>query len=310
MIDQPLITKYRPTDFRSVFGHDQQVKALERVIASSSCPHAFLFTGSAGLGKTSLARITAHALQAEILEIDAASNNGVDAVRELTETGHHMALSGNGRRAFIIDECHALSKAAWQALLKTLEEPPSHLFLMLCTTELAKVPETIITRCMMTALRPLPPNEMDALLAAIADAEDFKVNPDVLQAVVQAAAGSPRKGISMLQAVHDVPSREEVKRILHLMDEGDALYDLCKLLVAGKTWAVVSPVLARIDDDAFAGAAVSVGRFLAKAMVTARDEKGALAAWTLLDALLFPSAGYDAKASFYAAVGRMMFGKS
>jgi DNA polymerase-3 subunit gamma/tau len=151
----PLVIKYRPKSFEEVIGHEDMLMALLRAISSDTCPHSFLFTGVSGLGKTTLARITAMELQADPLEIDAASNNGVDATRGLVELGQHMSMVGDGRRAIIIDECHTLSKQAWQPLLKLLEEPPDHLYIMLCTTELEKVPDTIRNRCFHVVLKPL-----------------------------------------------------------------------------------------------------------------------------------------------------------
>src|SRR5262245_52904479 len=109
-------------------GHQGAVAALQRVLASDTCPHSFLLTGASGVGKTTLARIIADALGAEVLEIDAASNTGVDATKSLIELGQHRSLHGKARKMFILDEAHALSKSSWQALLKTIEEPPGHLY--------------------------------------------------------------------------------------------------------------------------------------------------------------------------------------
>lgn len=304
----PIIVKYRPAAFDEMVGHAAVLDPLRRAIAGNTTPHAYLFTGGAGLGKTTLARIVASAVGAEALEIDAASNNGVDDMRQLVEMGNHMALTGAGKRLFIIDECHALSKPAWQAILKIVEEPPAHLFIALCTTELSKVPETIVSRCYHTALRGLKPDELGDLLQVVAELEGWQVLPDVLQAVVQAAGGSPRKGLSMLQAVHDAPSRDEVKRIITLMDEGDPLFDLCKLIIDGKGWAPLQKALGALEDADFEHAGTMAGRFLISCMQKARSETEARRAWSLLDALLFPAETFDRKASFYAAIGRMTWG--
>lgn len=306
--NKPLIVKYRPSSFDEMFGHETVLASLRKAVGGTTVPHAYLFTGVAGLGKTTLARIVAKELDCEPFEIDAASNSSVEDMRQLVEMGNHMSLTGAGRRMFIIDECHTLSKAAWQALLKILEEPPEFLFFALCTTELTKVPETIVTRCFHTPLRPLKPEELATLLEAIADLEGWQVHPDVISTVVQAATGQPRKALSMLEAVHDLQSRDEVKRVIQIqMAEGDPLYDLCIQLINGKGWEVLKPILDKVDDADFEHAPTMAGRFLIGAMARARSEKDAQRAWRLLEALMFPSATYDRKAAFYSAIGRMLW---
>lgn len=306
----PLITKYRPQKFSEVIGHEEMIAALQRALSSPSHPHSYLFTGASGVGKTTLARIIGNSLPAEIVELDAASNSGIEAMRALVELGAHKPLSGSARRMFIIDEAHALSKAAWQATLKLLEEPPPHLYLALCTTELHKVPETVITRCFHVALRALKPADIEALLGVVAELEGWAVADDVLAAVVQAATGQPRKALSILQAVHDAPSRDEVRRIIALIDASEPLIELAQFLLrGGSDWNVIRRQLERIDDDDFEHATVHLGRYLASAMLRSEAEQQARRAWTLLDALLFPTVSLDRKASFYAAIGRVLWQK-
>lgn len=304
----PLITKYRPARFKDVIGHDAAMGPLLRALDGSARPHAYLLTGPAGTGKTSLARLIAAHVEADTLEIPAAVYNGVDAMRELVEQGSYMSLQGDGARLFILDECHTYTKPAWQALLKILEEPPAHLFFALCTTEADKVPETIKTRCYHVSLRPISPRDMEDLLLYIAEAEGWEVADDTLAAVVEAATGQPRKGIAMLQSVHDVKSREEVQRIISLNGDSDALHDLCGMMFRGNTpWKEIQKALAEIPDEDFASASVMMGRYFMGVMQKATEDK-AQKAWRLLDALLFPTSGFDGKASFYAALGRIRWG--
>ena len=209
----------------------------------------------------------------------------------------------------IVHNCHSLSKAAWTAILKLLEEPPSHLYIALCTTELHKVPETIVTRCYHVALRPLRTTEVEDLLIAIADLEGWQVQGDVMQAVISAATGQPRKALSILQAVHDAPSRDEVRRIITLMDASDPLIALCQHLLSGKkSWKIIREHLEKLEVDDFEEASVGAGRYIMAAMTRAESEGTAQLAWRLLDALLFPTTTYDKKAAFFAAVGRMLWG--
>ncbi|MDB5238784.1 MAG: polymerase subunit gamma and tau, polymerase subunit gamma/tau protein, partial [Candidatus Parcubacteria bacterium] len=144
-----LYRTYRPSKWSEVIGQDHVVDTLKDTLAAKKPAHAYLFSGSRGTGKTSVARILAKALETaddDIYEIDAASNRGIDDIRELREHVSVMPFS-SPFKVYIIDEVHMLSKDAWNALLKTLEEPPKHVVFILATTELDKVPETIISRC-------------------------------------------------------------------------------------------------------------------------------------------------------------------
>lgn len=308
--NRPLITKYRPDDFDEFFGHEAVIGALVRTITAEdhAPPHAYLFTGPAGTGKTSMARVVGATMECEIIEIDAASNNGIDNMRELTELGNHMALSGAGQRMFIIDECHGLSKPAWNAILKLLEEPPDHLYIALCTTEAHKIIETIMSRCYHVALKALSPNEISDYLDVICEMQGWEVLPDVMAAIIQNCKGSPRNALSILQVVHDAPSMEEVKRIIVLLDGSDALIELAQGLIRGQNkWEFVGPILAQIGDDEFQQAPISMGRYIASAMAKAKTQAEAQRAWQLLEALVYPSSGWDPKINFYAAIGRMVF---
>ena len=312
MSNSALINKYRPQSFSEVMGHDEILAALEKAIQSDACPHGFLFTGPAGTGKTTTARIVANELECdEVIEIDAASNNGIDDMRALVELGNHRALSGAGRRAFIIDEAHGLSKPAWQAMLKMLEEPPNHLYIMLCTTELAKVPETILTRCYHVALRAVKPNVIEELLTVISEIEGWTVTNDVMAAIIQVSTGQPRKALSILQVVHDAETREEVNRIIALMDASEPLIELCQLLLKGQTaWELVQPLLAKLDEDDFENGLMGAGRYIATVLMRTSNQAAAERAWILIDAMTFPTTTYDKKVHFLSAIGRICFGAS
>lgn len=310
-MDQPLITKYRPAAFDEMLGNETQVNALRRALASDTRPHAYLFTGPSGIGKTTTARIIGRELAADIIEIDAASNSGVDATRAIVELSQHMPMTGSGKRLIIIDECHALSKPAWQALLKLLEEPPTHLFLALCTTEEQKVPETVKTRAYPIRFAPLKPAEIEDLLLAVIDVEKWEVHGDVLQAVVVAATGQPRKALTMLQAVHDASSRDEVRRILSLLDESEPIIEICQILLRTSepkaAWPKIRNALSRIDDGDFEEGATLAGRYIAAALQRSEKAEEAERAYRILAALTFPASTWDKKVAFLAAIGRTIW---
>ena len=310
MTEVALINKYRPGAFTEMVGNVQQIEALQRTLSTESRPHAYLFTGPSGIGKTTAARIIAHELKADVLEIDAASNNGVDAMRSLTEMAQYMPMNGSGLRLIILDEAHMMTKASWNAALKLIEEPPSHLFIALCTTEANKVPDTIKTRCYPVTLLPLKPQEIEDLLLAVIECEQWTVDNDVLSAVIQHATGQPRKALTAIQAVHDCASRDEVRRILPLLDDSEPIIEICQILLQSTSdavWPRINNALERIEDSDYEEGIMLAGRYLAGAMQRAKKPQEAARAYRLLSALVFPNATYDRKIAFLAAVGRAIW---
>ena len=173
---QSLYRKHRPTSFTEVRGQDHVTSVLAEQMKTGKIPHAFLFAGGRGLGKTSIARIFAKELgttSKDLYEIDAASNNSVEDIRSLTENVHTLPFEST-YKVYILDEVHMLSKSAWNAFLKTLEEPPAHTLFMLATTELAKVPETVRSRCQVFELKRPTRRILEEHIAFIATAEKRK----------------------------------------------------------------------------------------------------------------------------------------
>lgn len=308
-MSEPLITKYRPQCWAEVIGHEEVVRALQRVLKSPARPHAYLFTGPAGLGKTSMARIVASEIGADVHELDAASQRSIDAARELIEQGQFRPLSGAAAKMFLIDEVHGLTALAMDALLKVLEEPPDHLYFALCTTEGSKIKETIVSRCYHVPLRPLRARDIEDLITAVSDIEDWRVDSDVLQMIVGASTGQPRKALSLLQACHDAPSRDEARRIISLLEPSEPIMDMLRDITGGRrSWAVIRSHLQKMGDEDFDGLSATAARYLSTAMVNQENERDARALWVLLDALTFPTASFDRRAAFMAACGRMLFG--
>jgi DNA polymerase III gamma/tau subunit len=298
--ESALINKYRPLKFEEVIGNDLVVKSLRDAVDSQSRPHAYLFSGPSGIGKTTLARIVGLHIDAIIDEVDAATNSGIDATRAIVDLASFTPLMGS-RKALVIDECHALTKPAWQALLKLVEEPPPYLYIMLATTELSKVPETIVTRCFHSVLRPCKPNEIDELLTLIAQCEGWNVDNEVMGAIIQSATGQPRKGISILQAGHACRNREELSQIVASIaaEKAPGLQLASYLMRGGRDWKMVKSLLAEIADyDEEYNTACG---FLANRILDG-EEGQARAAHTLLDALTFPRNGFNSKAKFVVAI--------
>ena len=203
MEHQSLYRKYRPQGFKDVVGQDQIVTPLQAQIDSGKVAHAYLFAGSRGLGKTSIARIFARELgttDKDLYEIDAASNNSVDDIRQLTENVHTLPFDSK-YKVYILDEAHMLSKGAWNAFLKTLEEPPAHALFILATTELSKVPDTVQSRCQTYEFKKPSREGLMKLISSIAKKEGFSIEPSAADLIALLADGSYRDALSVLEKI-------------------------------------------------------------------------------------------------------------
>ncbi|MDE2041057.1 MAG: DNA polymerase III subunit gamma/tau [Patescibacteria group bacterium] len=209
-----LYRTYRPATWNEVVGQDHIVNALREALAHGHHSHAYLFSGSRGIGKTSVARILAKSLGSvdeDIYEIDAASNRGIDDIRELRE---HVAVLPfrSSFKVYIIDEVHMLSKDAWNALLKTLEEPPAHVVFILATTELDKVPETIISRCQTFSFKKPGRETIRREIVRIGKKEGRDLDAGAADLIALLGDGSFRDALGMLEKVIGASSNKKLTR--------------------------------------------------------------------------------------------------
>ncbi len=276
-----LARKYRPRSFAELIGQEAMVQTLGNAIRRDRIAHAFLMTGVRGVGKTSTARLIAKALNCvgpdgkggptiepcgvcepcvaiaegrhiDVIEMDAASNTGVDDVREIIEAVRYAAVSAR-YKVYIVDEVHMLSRNAFNALLKTLEEPPPHVKFIFATTEVQKVPVTVLSRCQRFDLRRIPAEMLAAHFARVTDAEAVRAEPAALALIAEAAEGSARDGLSILdQAIAhaemaedsaDQPlvTAEAVRTMLGLSDRA-AVRRLMEHLLEGRSEALLDAV--------------------------------------------------------------------
>jgi DNA polymerase III subunit gamma/tau len=273
-----LARKYRPQSFAELIGQEAMVKTLGNAIARDRLAHSFLLTGVRGVGKTSTARLIAKALNCvgpdgtggptiepcgicepcraiaegrhiDVIEMDAASHTGVDDVREIIEAVRYAAVSAR-YKVYIIDEVHMLSKNAFNALLKTLEEPPAHVKFLFATTEVNKVPVTVLSRCQRFDLRRIPAEALGAHFGHVASQEGVEVEPEALALIARAAEGSARDGLSILdQAIAHgagAVTADQVRAMLGLSDRG-AVRTLLGLLLAGDAQAALAAVRDQYD---------------------------------------------------------------
>ena len=276
-----LARKYRPQTFAELIGQDAMVTTLGNAIQRGRLAHAFLLTGVRGVGKTSTARLIAKALNCigpdgqggptitpcgvcepcraiaegrhiDVIEMDAASHTGVDDVREIIDASRYAAVSAR-YKIYIIDEVHMLSKNAFNALLKTLEEPPEHVKFLFATTEVNKVPVTVLSRCQRFDLRRIPSDKLAQHFAMVAEKEAIEAEPEALALIARAAEGSARDGLSILdQAIAHAGMEgggvraDQVREMLGLSDRG-AIRDLTGLILAADARGALAALRRQYD---------------------------------------------------------------
>jgi DNA polymerase-3 subunit gamma/tau len=278
---QVLARKYRPQTFADLIGQEAMVRTLKNAFAADRIAHAFVMTGVRGVGKTTTARIIAKGLNCvgpdgtggpttepcgqcepcraiaegrhvDVMEMDAASRTGVGDIREIIDSVHYRAASAR-YKIYIIDEVHMLSTNAFNALLKTLEEPPAHVKFIFATTEIRKVPVTVLSRCQRFDLKRIEPEVMMAHLTKVATAEGAKLAPDALALITRAAEGSVRDAMSLMdQAIaHGAgeTSAAQVRAMLGLADRGRVL-DLFDLVMTGDAAGALAELGAQYADGA------------------------------------------------------------
>ena len=203
MSDTVLYRKYRPQSFKDVVGQDHIISVLEGSIKQGSIAHAYLFAGSRGIGKTSIARIFAREIGTsanDLYEIDAASNRGIDDIREIREAVNTLPFESK-YKVYIIDEVHMLTKEAFNALLKTLEEPPAHVVFILATTETEKLPETVVSRCRVFTFKKPTQKILKDTVLDISTQEGVTLEPASAELIALLGDGSFRDTLGMLQKV-------------------------------------------------------------------------------------------------------------
>ncbi len=260
-MSKALYRTYRSRSLDEIVGQSHITRILQRAIASGHIAHAYLLTGPRGVGKTSIARILAHEINGlpytdesthlDIIEIDAASNNSVEDIRDLRDKVQ-IAPTSSPKKIYIIDEVHMLSKSAFNALLKTLEEPPEHVVFILATTDADKLPATILSRVQRFNFRAISPRDAAKHLAFIAEQEKIAITPDALELIAEQGKGSFRDSISLLDQLRSL-SDETIDRAMVAEVLSLAQDELVEGLLAAHATADIGRAARLIDEAEAAG---------------------------------------------------------
>ena len=261
--EPPLHIKYRPTSLDEIIGQDSVVRSLESLIKAKTRPHAYFFFGQFGVGKTSLARILAKEFgcaDSGLIELDSGTAGNVDNLRNLLEMMQYAPLQG-AAKFLVLDECHALRKESWSALLKSVEEASDHAYYVFCTTEIVKIPPTLESRCHKYVLRPVPKQLLTEYAGIIAENEGFNLPKGSLDIVAREAQGSVRKLLVNLSQIRAAQTLDEVRELLVSAtdDEFAPTNQLARLLCdSEKSWSKYAPILKKIEEKGEVSGSVRV----------------------------------------------------
>jgi DNA polymerase-3 subunit gamma/tau len=247
-----LYNKYRPNSLTQIKGNSEILLSLEGMLSDlTSCPHSFLLHGPSGCGKTTIGRIIATRLGSkgnDFREVDSADFRGIDTVREIRKGAQYAAMEG-ANRVWLIDECHKMTNDAQNALLKILEDPPSHVYFILCTTDTQKLLATIKGRCIQFQVSPLTDIQMFGLLKNVVRQEGETLEKEVFDQIIKDSIGSARNALQILEQCLNVPSEQRLdiaKRAAAVQAES---INLCRALIKGEKWANIKVILEGIKEQ-------------------------------------------------------------
>jgi DNA polymerase III subunit gamma/tau len=309
---ESLWTKYRPKTFDDVLGQDTIIRSLKKVVKDARA-RSFIFSGPSGTGKTTLARILAMSFSVgggniNHIEVDGASQSGADAARELVTKSLYRAIGGSPVKFIIIDEAHRLSSAAWTVLLKPVEEPPAHVYYAFCTTEIAKIPKAIITRCTRYDLKPVKEDLICDLLVSVCERENLNPTDEILELIAENSNGSPRQALVFLEECHSTKNVSEARELMRTSGQNKEVVDLARWLIAGKghTWAAAMKFVHDLQGQDAESIRIVLQNYFASALLKTKGDKAAAHLLELIDAFRTPYTQSDKLAPLLYSIGLAM----
>lgn len=303
-----LYNKYRPKKLSEVVGQEAVIESLEGILSRKE-QQSFLFTGPAGTGKTSIARIVARMLGCKLkdrLEIDGATYTGIDDMRKVQDIIRYRPFGDGEKRAVIGDEVHRLSQQAWDSLLKAVEEPPAHVIWLFCTTNPDKIPKTIRTRCATLALKEIPDNDLHDLVSKVAQAENIQIPEQVMGLIVREARGSARQAITNLEVCRGITDRGKAAQLLKTVLETTEVVDLCRFLLKGGSWKMAMRLVSKLEGQEPEGIRRIVCAYMTKVLQGSSTDKEACYVLNILDAFSSPYLDRDGS-SLLVSIGKVLY---
>lgn len=301
-----LINRYRPQQWSEVVGNTALVKSLQASVDTRNS-HGYILSGIKGVGKTTTARIISNALGCNNpFEQDGARSNGVDDMRYLLEMLRFRPLFEGQIHVFLLDEAHMLSRQAWTAILKSVEEPPDWVYWIFCTTDPSKLPDTVRSRCVHAQFKPVNKDDLFDLLIRICDAEKFATPDDVVDLCVNEAQGSPRQAIANLALTFSASDRNEAAPLLEAPASEAEVIDLIKALLNGAGWLVLKPILNRLSETNAETIRQAIRAYLTKVILNTDKVERISGLFALLELFSEPMYSNDLT-PIVLAVGRHLF---